>query len=89
MLKGDVWNEYIKPSKIWGNVYFVGIRAVSTHLIDTGEGLIIIDPGYSESLHIIINNIWELGFKPKDIKYIINTFKISHFWCIVIKFCYC
>ena len=53
MLKGDVWDEYIKPSKVFGNSYFIGIRAVCTHLIDTGDGLIIIDPGYFESLHII------------------------------------
>ncbi|MBQ9977834.1 MAG: MBL fold metallo-hydrolase [Clostridia bacterium] len=74
MIKGNVWEEYIKPSKLFGNLYFIGIRAVCTHLIDTGEGLIIIDPGYSESLHIIVNNIWELGFKTSDIKYII----VSH-----------
>lgn len=74
MIKGEVWEEYIKPAKIFGNLYFVGIRAVSTHLIDTGDGLIIIDPGYSEGLHIIVNNIWEMGFKPSDIKYIV----ISH-----------
>lgn len=74
MPNGNIWEEYIEPSKIWGNVYFVGIRAVSTHLIDTGEGLIIIDPGYAESLHVIVNNIWELGFRPKDIKYIV----VSH-----------
>ncbi len=74
MLKGNVWDEYIRPAKIFGNLYFVGIRAVCTHLIDTGAGLIIIDPGYSESLHIIVNNIWELGFKPSDIKYIV----VSH-----------
>lgn len=74
MIKGNVWDEYIKPSKIWGNLYFVGIRAVSTHIIDTGEGLIIIDPGYFESLHMVVDNIWELGFKSKDIKYIV----VSH-----------
>lgn len=74
MVKKEVWKEYIKPAKIFGNLYFIGIRAVCTHLIDTGEGLIIIDPGYSESLHIIVNNIWEMGFKPTDIKYIV----ISH-----------
>ena len=73
MIKGTAWGEYIKPAKIFGNLYFIGIRAVCTHLIDTGEGLIIIDPGYSESLHIIVNNIWELGFKPTDIKYIVVT----------------
>ena len=74
MNKENVWEEYVKPSKIFGNLYFIGIRAVGTHLIDTGDGLIIIDPGYRESLHIIVNNIWELGFRPSDIKYIV----ISH-----------
>ena len=57
-----------------GNLYFAGTYDASTHIIDTGEGLILIDPGYSESLHMVINNIWELGFKPTDIKYIV----ISH-----------
>ena len=74
MIKGTVWGEYIKPEKIFGNLYFIGIRAVCTHLIDTSEGLIIIDPGYRESLHIIIHNIWELGFNPMLIKYIV----VSH-----------
>lgn len=74
MLKGNVWDEYIKPAKIFGNLYFVGIRAVATHVIDTGNGLIIIDPGYEESLYMIINNIWEMGLKVSDIKYIV----VSH-----------
>ena len=74
MNKENVWSEYVRPARIFGNLYFIGIRAVCTHLIDTGDGLIIIDPGYRESLHIIIHNIWELGFHPMDIKYIV----ISH-----------
>ena len=65
--------QYITPSKIFGNLYFVGIRAVCTHLIDTEEGLILIDPGISESLHIISENIRKLGFNPADIKYIIAS----------------
>jgi len=73
MIKGDVRDEYIKPAKIFGNLYFIGIRAVCTHLIDTGEGLIIIDPGYAESLQIILENIRALGFNPADIKYIVVT----------------
>ena len=73
MLAKNVWEDYIKPAKMFGNLYFIGVRAVCTHLIDTGDGLIIIDPGYYESLYLIINNIWELGFKPKDIKYIVIT----------------
>ncbi|MBQ7033135.1 MAG: MBL fold metallo-hydrolase [Clostridia bacterium] len=67
------WEGYTKPFKIFGNLYFVGTVPASTHLIDTCDGLIVIDPGYPQSLYIVINNICELGFKIKDIKYIVVT----------------
>ena len=66
--------EYIKPARIFGNLYFIGTRLVCTYLIDTGEGLIIIDPGTSETLNMIIDNVRALGFCTEDIKYIV----ISH-----------
>ena len=68
-----VKKQYLEPKKIFGNLYFIGIRAVCTHLIDTGAGLIIIDPGYYESLEIIKGNIEALGFKLSDLKYIVVT----------------
>ena len=67
------WEGKIEPFRIIGNVYFVGTFQASCHLIDTGEGLILIDPGYSNTLYLVVRSIYELGFKPKDIKYIINT----------------
>lgn len=63
----------IGPFKIVGNVYFVGTFQSSCHLIDTGEGLIIIDPGNADTLYLVIDGIYKLGFAPADIKYIINT----------------
>ncbi len=63
----------IKPFRIVGGVYFVGVYQASTHIIDTGDGLIMIDPGYSNSAYLVLNSIYELGFKPQDVKYIINT----------------
>lgn len=74
MTKQEAYEQYIEPKRIFGNLYFIGIKAVCTHLIDTGAGLIMIDPGYSESLEIIIKNMEELGFKLSDLKYIV----ISH-----------
>lgn len=75
-----VWDGYVKPFKIFGNLYFIGTEPASTHLIDTGDGLILIDTGYQHSLYLIINNIWELGFSPYDIKYLIHTHgHIDHF----------
>lgn len=75
-----MWSGYIKPFKIFGNLYFVGTTPASTHLIDTGDGLILIDSGYKYSLHVVVNNIWDLGFSPFDIKYILHTHgHIDHF----------
>ena len=63
----------IEPFRIVGNVYFVGCFQASTHLINTGEGLIVVDPGYQNSFYLVIDSIHRLGFDPKDVKYIINT----------------
>lgn len=63
----------IEPFRIIGNVYFVGTFQSSSHIIDTGDGLILIDTGYSNAFYLVIRSIYKLGFKPEDIKYIIHT----------------
>lgn len=60
--------------KICGNLYFVGNQWCSSHLIDTGEGLILLDTPCGDSLTGLIDGIWSLGFNPKDLKYIV----VSH-----------
>lgn len=67
------WLGKMRPFKIIGNTYFVGTYQASCHLIDTGEGLIMIDPGYSKTAYLVLDSIYQLGFCPKDIKYIIIT----------------
>ena len=63
----------VKPFKIIDDVYFVGTFQESAHLIDSGEGLILLDVGDLPTLYLVVESIWELGFNPHDIKYIINT----------------
>ena len=65
----------IEPFRIIGNVYFVGTFQSSCHIIDTGDGLILIDTGYSNVFYLVIRSIYKLGFKPEDIKYIIHRFR--------------
>lgn len=67
------WEGMIEPFKIIGNVYFVGTYQASSHLIDTGEGLILIDTGYKNTLYLVLDSIYRLGFQPRNIKYIIHT----------------
>lgn len=64
---------YIKPFKIFGNLYYIGDKMVCSHLIDTGDGLIVFDSGYQHTIHLLVQSIWGLGFKPSQIKYLIHT----------------
>lgn len=72
-LRKKPWLGKMTPFKIFGSTYFVGTYQASCHLIDTGDGLIMIDPGYSDTAYLVIDSIYQLGFDPRDIKYIINT----------------
>ena len=62
------------PFRLAGNLYFVGTRPASSHMIDTGEGLILIDVGYAETADVVIESLETLGYDVKDVKYIL----ISH-----------
>ena len=68
-----VWEARMTPFKVIGNLYFVGTIPASAHLIDTGEGLILLDTAYPETLYLVLQSIHELGFDPYDIKYIIHS----------------
>lgn len=67
------WEGYMEPFRLWGNLYFVGTYHASTHIIDTGDGLIMLDSGYQHSLYLVLENMRKLGLDPMDIKYIVHT----------------
>ncbi|MBQ2704315.1 MAG: MBL fold metallo-hydrolase [Clostridia bacterium] len=65
--------QRIDPFKIADNLYYVGDKKVCIHLIDTGDGLILIDSGYLGATHLLVDNIWRAGFDPKNVRWIIHT----------------
>jgi len=67
------WEGAMEPFRIFGNTYFVGTEPASSHLIDTGNGLILLDSGYQESLYLVLESIRKLGFDPHAIRYIIHS----------------
>ncbi len=74
------WEGRFPAVKIFGNLYFVGTKPASTHIIDTGEGLIMLDSGYQHSLYSVIDGIYNVGLDAHDLKYIIHTHgHIDHF----------
>ena len=63
----------VTPFRMIGNVYFVGTIEASSHLIDTGDGLILIDTGYEETADVVVESIHALGFDVKDVKIILHS----------------
>lgn len=67
------WLAPLSPQKIFGNSYLVGFGGLSAALIDTGAGLILIDGALPQAAPAILNNVRKLGFRPREIKYILST----------------
>lgn len=67
------WNEPQAPFKLHGRSYYVGTRGLSAVLIQTSEGLILLDGGLPQSAALIENNIRALGLKVEDIRLIVNS----------------
>jgi len=67
----DQTKRYVHPFRIFGNIWYVGDSWVCVHLIDTGSGLLLIDCGNSGATAMLIQAIWEAGFNPKDVKWIV------------------
>jgi len=66
------WAFAVDPFHLAGNIYYVGNRDVSAHLIDTGRGLILLDTAFPQTVYLLLESVRKLGFQPKDIRFILN-----------------
>lgn len=66
-------NRYVKPFKIYGNLYYVGDDWVCSHLVDTGDGLLLFDGGNCGASAMLVQAIWEAGFNPADVRWLIAS----------------
>jgi metallo-beta-lactamase class B len=67
------WNKPREPFKLYGNTYYVGTEGLSSILITGDQGHVLIDGGLEQSAPLIDANIRKLGFKPQDVKLILNS----------------
>lgn len=67
------WNQPVEPYKIAGNLYYVGASDITSYLITTPEGHILIDSGFEETVPIIRENMKKLGFKLEDVKILLTS----------------
>ena len=66
-------NQPVPPFHIIGNIYYVGASDITSYLIVTPQGDILLDGGFVETAPQIEANIRTLGFKVEDIKFILNS----------------
>ena len=67
------WNQPVEPYRIAGNVYYVGASDITSFLIATPAGHILLDGGFVETAPIIEANIRKLGFKLADVKILLSS----------------
>jgi metallo-beta-lactamase class B len=61
------------PHKIIGNIYYVGTRTLSSFLLVTRQGNILIDSTYERSVPAIQKSVQQLGFKFSDVKILLGS----------------
>ena len=67
------WMLPFEPTRIVGNIYYVGSNMISSFLIVTSAGHILLDTGPVEMLPQVMENIQKLGFKPQEVKLLLNS----------------
>jgi metallo-beta-lactamase class B len=68
------WREPFPPHHVIDNIYYVGTKGLSTYLITSPEGHIVINSSFDWTVPMIRANIEKLGFKFSDVKILL----ISH-----------
>jgi len=61
------------PHKIIGNIYYVGTKTLSSFLIVTPQGNILMDSTYERNVPVIQKSVASLGFKLSDIKILLGN----------------
>lgn len=67
------WAKPVKPFRMAENVWYVGTENLSSILITTPEGHILVDGALDASAGGIKENITSLGFDIRDVRFILNS----------------
>ena len=66
-------NEAVKPFRIIGNIYYVGMQNYTSYLIKTSDGLMLLDMMTDPEAPVVRKGIQDLGFKLTDVKILLQA----------------
>jgi metallo-beta-lactamase class B len=61
------------PHKVIGNIYYVGTRTLSSYLITTPAGHLLINSTYERNVPTIARSVEQLGFAFSDVRILLGT----------------
>jgi metallo-beta-lactamase class B len=61
------------PHKVIGNIYYVGTKTLSSFLITTPNGHILVNSTYERNVRTIQQSVAQLGFKFADVRVLLGT----------------
>ena len=67
------WNKAQPPFRIFGNTYYVGTHGLSSVLITSPAGHVLIDGDLPQSAGLIADSIRSIGFRLEDVRLIVNS----------------
>jgi metallo-beta-lactamase class B len=67
------WNAPREPFRVFGNTHYVGTAALTSILITSDAGHILLDGGLPQSAPLIDANIRRLGFRTEDVRLIVTS----------------
>jgi metallo-beta-lactamase class B len=67
------WNKPVEPVRIAGNIHYVGTAGISSFLITTPDGHILLDSGTEETVGRIHASVEKLGFRFSDVKILLSS----------------
>ena len=67
------WTAPVAPFRIVGNVYYVGTAELSSFLITTAAGHVLLDAPLEENVPLVLGSIRSLGYDPEDVEILINS----------------
>jgi metallo-beta-lactamase class B len=69
----DYWSQPGEPFHVFGNTWYVGAANLSSVLVRTDDGAILLDGGLPQTAPQILANIRKLGFRVEDVKILVNS----------------
>jgi glyoxylase-like metal-dependent hydrolase (beta-lactamase superfamily II) len=69
----DQFNKQFPPHKVIGNIYYVGSESLSSFLVVTPQGNILINSCFEATVPVIRSSVEKLGFKFTDIKILLGS----------------